>query len=142
MREIKIAVPKMVLHTFLLFLLVSASSCATQTKAIVSERDTIYIDHFVERHIVLHDTVEMISRVVEYVADSTGGWLPQRMVEERSLQLASQSSREEESITEEIEITSDSRVEEKPSHKNRNLFIAGVVTAVVVILILRFRTII
>ena len=142
MREMKIVISKIVLHTFSLFLLIAVSGCATTTQTLVSERDTIYIDHFVERHIVLHDTVEMISRVVEYVADSTGGWLPQRMVEERSLQLASQSSREEESITEEIEITSDSRVEEKPSHKNRNLFIAGVVTAVVVILILRFRTII
>jgi hypothetical protein len=140
MREMKIVVPKMVLRTLLIFLLITASSCATTTQTLVSERDTIYIDHFVERNIVLHDTVEIISRVVEYIADSTGGWLPQRMVEERSLQLASQNSSEGESIKEEIEITSESRVEELPSQKNRNLFIAGVITAVVIILILRFRT--
>ena len=140
MREMKIVVPKMVLRTLLIFLLITASSCATPTQTLVSERDTIYIDHFVERNIVLHDTVEIISRVVEYIADSTGGWLPQRMVEERSLQFASQNSSEDESIKEEIEITSESRVEELPSQKNRNLFIAGVITAVVIILILRFRT--
>jgi hypothetical protein len=140
MREMKIVVPKMVLRTLLIFLLITASSCATTTQTLVSERDTIYIDHFVERNIVLHDTVEIISRVVEYIADSTGGWLPQRMVEERSLQLASQTSSQGESIKEEIEITSESRVEELPSQKNRNLFIAGVITAVVIILILRFRT--
>lgn len=140
MREMKAVVPKMVLRTLLIFLLITASSCATTTQTLVSERDTIYIDHFVERNIVLHDTVEIISRVVEYIADSTGGWLPQRMVEERSLQLASQNSSEDESIKEEIEITSENRVEELPSQKNRNLFIAGVITAVVIILILRFRT--
>lgn len=84
----------------LTLLLFSSIGCATIPRTLIMERDTLYVERVVERQSVVRDTVETLSRMIEYVVDSSGGWQPQKMVEETSLQRHVQKSDEQECVDE------------------------------------------
>lgn len=94
---IVLAVLNIVVLVILMFCFVG---CSSSSRTVIAARDTLYVERFVDRQIVIRDTVETSNIMVEYVIDSLGEWKPQKMVETTTLQKHTQKRGDEESVTE------------------------------------------
>ena len=74
-------------------------SCSSSSRTVIAARDTLYVERFVDRQIVIRDTVETSNIMVEYVIDSLGEWKPQKMVETTTLQKHTQKRGDEEIVS-------------------------------------------
>ena len=73
--------------------------CSSSSRTVIAARDTLYVERFVDRQIVIRDTVETSNIMVEYVIDSLGEWKPQKMVETTTLQKHTQKRGDEEIVS-------------------------------------------
>lgn len=96
--------------------------CTTTRKTTQTLRtDTLYIEQVVEKERLVCDTIEIISTIVEYLPDTSGAWKPIKMVVENSLQRASQKSKEEEIISDEIIYKSEENVNLKINEPSKGI---------------------
>ena len=122
----------------LTLLLFSSIGCTTIPRTLIMERDTLYVERGVERQSVVRDTVETLSRMIEYVVDSSGGWQPQKMVEETTLQRHVQKSDEQESVDETSQTNAKVEiVKEEPVKREWHIFL--LLSVVLLFVFLRMR---
>lgn len=94
---IVLAVLNIVVLVILMFCFIG---CSSSSRTVIAARDTLYVERFVDRQIVIRDTVETSNIMVEYVIDSLGEWKPQKMVETTTLQKHTQKRGDEEIVSE------------------------------------------
>ena len=94
---IVLAIFNMVVLAIFMFCIIG---CSSSSRTVIAERDTLYVERFVDRQIVIRDTVETSNLMVEYVIDSLGDWKPQKMVETTILQKHTQKRGDEEIVSE------------------------------------------
>ena len=93
---IVLAVLNIVVLVILMFCFIG---CSSSSRTVIAARDTLYVERFVDRQIVIRDTVETSNIMVEYVIDSLGEWKPQKMVETTTLQKHTQKRGDEEIVS-------------------------------------------
>lgn len=121
--------------------ILNTMGCASARHTVTSRTDTLFVERKVERQLVIHDTIESISKVVEYIADTaTNKWTPIKMVVAKRVQRESQECKRDEELFEERQLKSKIEVEDKDSKtKIGKWFLAGFVVAIFIILFIRIK---
>ena len=113
--------------------------CSSLSRTVTTQRDTLYVERIVDRELLVRDTLETTSRVVEYVADSLGEWRPQRMLEEVVVQHHTQKREGEERVKEDTLLKSKTEiVKERPIKREWYMFGVFLVLLFFIFLFIKF----
>ena len=117
--------------------LLNTMGCTSARHTVISRTDTLFIERRVERQFVIQDTVETISKVVEYIADTAANkWTPTKMVLAKRVQRESPECKRDEELFEERQLKSQIEVQDEKQKNNmgKSFILSLIIMAVIIFL--------